>query len=166
MVLYREIKRISHPPTLRLLFFKHLKQKGYVEYAFIKIELLFSTVACKPKIGSWSWVDGKSVIGGGGGGLLVTVGCVETEKPDYVEFSFPPCQDVQSPQGCWCRLLGCMWRVWPRCFVDVCIANSSIICKFLVYFKIPPPPSPLPVGFMFRCLCGGKKNTFTAILIV
>lgn len=43
---------LLHHHSTRLLFLKHLKQKKKkknVEYAFIKRELLFNTVACKPK---------------------------------------------------------------------------------------------------------------------
>lgn len=126
------------------------------EYAFIMIELLFSTVACKPKIGSWSWVGRLISVWRGVGVSDCFWVCWEREREKSLimwSLYFHPPQDVQSPQGC--RLLGCEWRVQ-------CVLSEFFLLYASSLYNSNPhhPPVYPPCCFMFRCLCGKKNDTF------
>lgn len=119
------------------------KKKKNVEYAFIKIELLFNTVACKPKkmvpaavamVNRW-WV----------------VVYVDRKAWSLELQSFQPIITLRMQlQASW------VWgEVWPR-GVDVCRVNSS--------FYMQAPPTPLLLVPCWGACLGIKR--ITASLIV
>lgn len=59
--------------------------------------------------------------------------CGENEKPDHVEFIFPPPQDVQSPQGCFQVVSGKF-----VCLFGARIASSSYYMQVPRIFQKSP----------------------------
>lgn len=131
-----------------------------MEYAFLKIELLFSTVACKPKIGSWRWVD-EFIISDfcvRVRGVSVIVGALRWKKqkndwplpgpPDSVRM----CNHLEdAAAGFWVvceELLAWLFCGCVQSEFFLLYASSCYVWKFL-------SPS---VGFIFRCLCAREKK--------
>lgn len=145
-----------------------------MKYAFLKIELLFSTIACKPKIGSWRWVD-EFVISDfcvRGRGVSVIVGVLRWKKQTKNDWPLPGppdsvrmCNHLELMQASGLCARSC----WPGCFVDVCRASSSYYMQVPAMFENFSPLL-LLVSSSGACVRGGKKKeekkTFTAILIV
>lgn len=140
-----------------------------MEYAFLKIELLFSTVACKPKIGSWRWVD-EFIISDfwvRGRGVSVIVGVSRWKKTRKTTDHFLARLTLLG-----CAITSrtlmqapglCARSCWPGCFVDVCRASCSYYMQVPAMFENFSPLL-LLVSSSGACVRGGKKEKKTKLL--